>query len=107
MPTASARTRCLPRARVLYPAAALCHRLDAGTGGVALLALTEGARAHLTDAFKNHLIGKTYRCLVVGCPEKPEGELIPLPQKGRGRRARPGNRPKTAPARCAPRSNTA
>ncbi len=66
----------LSRARALYPSAELCHRLDAGTGGVTLLALTEDIRAYLTDAFKNHLIEKTYRCLVIGCPEKPEGELV-------------------------------
>lgn len=66
----------LARARTLYPSAELCHRLDAGTGGVMLLALTEDAREYLIDAFKNHLIEKTYRCLVVGCPEKPEGELV-------------------------------
>jgi 23S rRNA pseudouridine955/2504/2580 synthase len=66
----------LARARVLYPTAELCHRLDAGTGGVTLLALTEDAHASLTGAFKNHLIEKTYRCLVVGCPERPEGELV-------------------------------
>lgn len=66
----------LARARALYPAAALCHRLDAGTGGVVLLALTEETCALLTGAFKNRRIEKTYRCLVVGCPEVPEGELI-------------------------------
>ena len=66
----------LTRARALYPAAMLCHRLDAGTGGVVLLALTDDAYASLTDAFKSRRIEKTYRCLVVGCPEKSEGELV-------------------------------
>ena len=66
----------LSRARALYPSAELCHRLDAGTGGVTLLALTLDAHAFLTDAFKNHLIEKTYRCLVVGYPERSEGELV-------------------------------
>ena len=66
----------LSRARALYPSAELCHRLDAGTGGVTLLALTDEAHVSLISAFKNHRIEKTYRCLVVGCPERPEGELV-------------------------------
>ena len=64
------------RARARYPEARLCHRLDAGTGGVTLLALTDDVYQTLTDAFKNHQIEKTYRCLVAGRPEKPEGILV-------------------------------
>ena len=71
----------LTRARALYPSAQLCHRLDAGTGGVMLLALTEDAHLELTEAFKNHRIEKTYRCLVAGRPEKPEGTLTHYLQK--------------------------
>lgn len=66
----------LSRARTLYPEARLCHRLDAGTGGVILLALTEDAYEELTEAFRSHRIEKAYRCLVVGRPNKPEGELV-------------------------------
>lgn len=66
----------LLRARALHPEARLCHRLDAGTGGVTLFALTDDAYRYLTDAFKDHLIEKTYRCLVVGRPEAPEGALV-------------------------------
>ncbi len=66
----------LLRARALHPEARLCHRLDAGTGGVTLFALTDDAYQSLTDAFKKHRIEKTYRCLVVGRPEKPEGTLV-------------------------------
>jgi 23S rRNA pseudouridine955/2504/2580 synthase len=65
----------LSRARALRPSAKLCHRLDAGTGGVVLLALTDGALARLADDFKNRRVQKTYRCLVAGRPEKPEGVL--------------------------------
>jgi RluA family pseudouridine synthase len=65
----------LSRARALYPEARLCHRLDAGTGGVTLLALTDDAYEELTEAFRSHRIEKSCRCLVVGCPEKPEGTL--------------------------------
>jgi len=65
----------LLRARALHPEARLCHRLDAGTGGVTLFALTDDAYRYLTDAFRDHRIEKTYRCLVAGRPEKPAGEL--------------------------------
>lgn len=65
----------LSRARALHPSARLCHRLDAGTGGAILLALTDDAYRELTESFKNHRIEKTYRCLVAGRPEKPAGEL--------------------------------
>jgi 23S rRNA pseudouridine955/2504/2580 synthase len=97
----------LTRARALYPSAELCHRLDAGTGGVTLLALTPGAHAALTDAFKNHMIGKTYAAWWSASRKKPEGELGHYLRKDADtalvREASP-NRPG---ARCAPRSATA
>lgn len=71
----------LRRARALHPEAALCHRLDAGTGGVILLALTGDAYSEITGYFKDHLIEKTYRCLVSGRPKKPEGTLVHYLQK--------------------------
>ena len=66
----------LRRARALHPDAALCHRLDAGTGGVVLLALTGAAHSQITGYFKDHMIEKTYRCLVAGRPKTPEGTLV-------------------------------
>ena len=71
----------LSRARAQFPDALLCHRLDTGTGGVTLLALTSDAYSILTEAFKNHRIEKTYRCLVAGRPARPEGELTHYLQK--------------------------
>jgi 23S rRNA pseudouridine955/2504/2580 synthase len=66
----------LRRAQAIHPEAMLCHRLDAGTGGVVLMALTGDAYSEITGYFKDHLIGKTYRCLVAGRPESPEGTLV-------------------------------
>ncbi len=66
----------LCRARALHPGARLCHRLDAGTGGVTLLALTDEAYGEITALFRDHRIEKTYRCLVKGRPPRPEGTLV-------------------------------
>lgn len=66
----------LIRARALFPAARLCHRLDAGTGGVVLAALTDEAHARLLGDFKNRRIHKLYQCLIGGHPENRQAELI-------------------------------
>ena len=58
----------LSRARRIEPGARLCHRLDAGTGGVMALALTDGAEARLRAAFERHRVGKTYQAVVKGAP---------------------------------------
>ena len=64
------------RARALHPGVRLCHRLDTGTGGVTLLALTTEAYDEITGFFRDHRIEKTYRCLVNGRPARPEGTLV-------------------------------
>lgn len=52
-----------------------CHRLDVMTGGLLLLAKTEAARAEAEEAFRSHLVRKTYRALVKGCPS-PEAAVL-------------------------------
>ena len=58
----------LSRAREIEPGARLCHRLDAGTGGAMLLALTDEAEARLLSAFERHQVTKAYRAVVKGAP---------------------------------------
>ena len=65
----------LSRVRKLHPGAQLCHRLDAQTGGLLLLAKTEAARDEAIEAFAQRRVHKTYRCLVRGTPEPAEKTL--------------------------------
>jgi 23S rRNA pseudouridine955/2504/2580 synthase len=65
----------IARARAVYPSAQLCHRLDANTGGVILLAVNEEAHARALDAFKRNEVERVYACLVKGVPEPAEATL--------------------------------
>ena len=58
----------------VHPGARLCHRLDAGTGGVMLAALDDETGALFFEAFKNHTLRKTYRAVLLGAP--PKGEKL-------------------------------
>ena len=58
----------------VHPGAQLCHRLDAGTGGVMLAALDEETEALFFEAFKAHALKKTYRAVLLGAP--PKGERV-------------------------------
>ena len=60
------------RMQRVNPAAKLCHRLDAGTGGVMLAALCSEAEAQAFEAFKAHAIKKTYRALLCRRPQRDE-----------------------------------
>lgn len=57
----------LARAKREYPTARLCHRLDTGTGGALLLALTEEAEAELKAALAEQQVRKTYCAMVKAC----------------------------------------
>ena len=59
----------------LHPAARLCHRLDAATGGVMLASLNEDANERALAAFKNRELEKTYRAILSGAPPKGERTL--------------------------------
>lgn len=63
------------RLQRVHPEARLCHRLDAGTGGVMLAAADEAVAAQAFEAFKAHRIRKTYRALLVRRPPKDECTL--------------------------------
>ena len=58
-----------------HPGARLCHRLDAGTGGVMLAALDDETDALFFEAFKGHALRKTYRAVLLGAPPKGERTL--------------------------------
>lgn len=53
----------------------LCHRLDAQTEGLLVLARTEKAMQRMQDAFRQKAVQKEYVCLVKGCPEKEHDVL--------------------------------
>ena len=75
MPTqgpGSAETLCARRCGAPVFA---CHRLDAQTGGLLLLAKSERAREEAVAAFAAHQVRKVYRCLVRGAPQPPESTL--------------------------------
>ncbi len=65
----------IARAQALFPTARLCHRLDAGTGGVVLCSLTDAAHEVLLAAFRDHMIEKHYSALVFGQPKSESGAL--------------------------------
>lgn len=65
----------LRRARRLHPQAALCHRLDAQTGGVLLFSLDEETAARAFEDFKEHRLRKTYRAILLKRPPKDDMTL--------------------------------
>ncbi|MBQ8506188.1 MAG: RluA family pseudouridine synthase [Clostridia bacterium] len=62
------------RLKRIKAAARLCHRLDAGTGGVMLAAANEEVEGQAFEAFKQHQIRKTYRALL--CKKPPKDEMV-------------------------------
>ncbi|MEE1199241.1 MAG: RluA family pseudouridine synthase [Christensenellales bacterium] len=65
----------LTRIRSLYPAARLCHRLDAATGGLVLSALDPETEAQALEAFRTHGIRKRYLARTKGGFPRQEGVL--------------------------------
>jgi 23S rRNA pseudouridine955/2504/2580 synthase len=63
------------RMQRVNPAAMLCHRLDAATGGVMLASLNIETGEQAFAAFKDHKIRKTYRALLLKKPPKDEMTL--------------------------------
>ena len=63
------------RLRREYPAARLCHRLDAATGGVMLASLAAETGEQAFEAFKQHKMRKTYRALLCKRPTRDEMTL--------------------------------
>ena len=50
--------------------AELCHRIDMNTGGLVLIAKNKQALSDCVDLFKNDLVTKRYRALVLGEPDE-------------------------------------
>ena len=65
----------LARLREMYPGCLLCHRLDAGTGGVLLAARDEKALEEAVAAFRTRQVEKRYVCRVIGTPDPPRGDM--------------------------------
>ena len=58
----------LVRQTTKYRDAELCHRIDMNTGGLVLIAKNKAALADCVELFKNGLVTKRYRALVLGEP---------------------------------------
>jgi len=76
----------------------LLHRLDLETSGLILCAFRAEAAAALREALYRREVGKEYRALLVGAPERDEGEwsdcLEKISRQGRVEvRVRPRGRP--------------
>lgn len=54
----------------------LLHRLDRPVSGVVLFAKTSKAAARLSEQIRNHVVQKTYQCLVEGKLKKEKGTLV-------------------------------
>ncbi len=63
------------RARERFPEARIVHRLDRGTSGIFVMALTARAHRHLGLQFEKRQTRKTYVALVSGKIEKDKGTL--------------------------------
>ena len=62
----------LVRETTKYKEAELCHRIDMNTGGLVLIAKNKQALADCVELFKNDLVTKRYRALVLGEPDVGE-----------------------------------
>ena len=87
----------------------IVHRLDVGTSGVMVVALSERAYTVLKRAFKQRTVEKRYHALVQGHPDPSSGTIDapigtpPRPRlEVRGHRARPAQRHPLRHARGAP-----
>jgi len=65
----------------------LVHRLDKGTSGVLLVALSQAAQRELTRAFRERRVRKFYLAWVIGTPPSGRTFTIDLPLR-RGRKSR-------------------
>jgi len=61
-----------------YPTATLLHRLDFGTSGIMVVALTKSVNAHIMKQFQNRTVKKTYTAILQGHLVNTEG-LIEFP----------------------------
>jgi len=81
----------LEEVRAIAPQALPVHRLDRGTSGVVLFALTPDAHRELNAAFESRRAEKTYLALVRGDLAKPRQVDLPIAEV-RGGRMRAGGK---------------
>lgn len=65
----------IARLQSRYPSAQLCHRLDAPTGGLVMVALDDAIHAQALETFRTHGLRKTYYALAKGGFDRKEGVL--------------------------------
>lgn len=58
------------------PRLGLVHRIDKDTSGLLVIAKTDDAKTHLADQFFHKTSKRTYRALVWGKFDKPEGTIV-------------------------------
>lgn len=62
-----------------FPTATMVHRLDFGTSGIMLLALSKSVNAHLTKQFQDRTVVKTYISILSGHIDVDEGVIdVPI-----------------------------
>lgn len=65
----------------------LVHRIDKDTSGLLVIAKSERAMTHLASQFFNHAIERSYRAIVWGVPDPPNGTInVPLGRSLKDRR---------------------
>ena len=58
-----------------FPSATMAHRLDFGTSGIMLVALSKTVNANLTRQFQNRTVNKTYMAMLDGHLASDEGDI--------------------------------
>ena len=58
-----------------FPAATMLHRLDFGTSGIMVVALSKPVNAHITKQFQARCVDKSYTALLHGHLADDEGEI--------------------------------
>ncbi|MBT3482099.1 MAG: RluA family pseudouridine synthase [Opitutales bacterium] len=61
-----------------FPSARMIHRLDLGTSGIMVLALSKTANTHLCEQFTNRTVSKIYTALLDGQLDQEQG-IIDIP----------------------------
>jgi len=54
---------------------ALCNRIDRNTGGIVIAAKNAETLRIINDKIRDHELEKSYLCITVGRPKKPEGKI--------------------------------
>jgi 23S rRNA pseudouridine1911/1915/1917 synthase len=80
----------------------IVHRLDRGTSGVLVVALSDVAHRHLSAQFHDHTVERIYRALVRGVPREDEGRVeLPIGRHARDRKRMSARAPVGRAARTA------